>query len=65
MGLMNPTRWYFFRARCMREMLMVVFPQFCPVAAMNIRFAKVTLLICPVMALTLCHNLTRSDKKCK
>lgn len=44
---------------------MVVFPQFCPVAAMNIRFAKVSLLLSSVMALTLCHNLTCSDKKCK
>lgn len=44
---------------------MVVFPQFCPVAAMNILFAKGSLLMCSDMALTLCHKHTCSDRKCK
>jgi hypothetical protein len=36
---MNPTLLYFFLAWCMSEMLMVVLPQFWPVAATKIFFA--------------------------
>src|SRR6185369_6569297 len=44
-GFIKPTRRYFFRARCIRPIHVVVLPQFCPVAAMKIFFAMIVSLV--------------------
>jgi len=44
-GFMKPTLRYFFSARCINPMLVVVLPQFCPVAAINIFLAMIRFLV--------------------